>query len=533
MPVSTQLLVGARIYSSHAPDATSMAVTDGIVSWVGDERAARALHPGADVVDLDGAFVAPAFVDTHVHITALGLNIVGLDLVGVGSLRECLDRLSSFAHLHRDAIIWGHGWDETTWPEGVPPTTSQLDEAAPGRAVYLSRVDAHSAVCSTALRQSIASLPDAAGYSPEGPLTVEAHHAARTEARSLLTTRQRSAARAAALDAIASRGVVAVHECGGPDISGLDDFRELLATSHGVEVRGYWGEAVADADEARHLLQSTGAHALGGDLFIDGSVGSHTAWLGEPYADQSGSTGKSYLGVAEIADHIRACTVAGIQSGFHVIGDAAVAAALDAFALVVDELGGPAVAALGHRLEHAEMMSDRDVARMASWGVIASVQPVFDALWGGTEGLYARRLGAERALTLNPFAKAASGGVPLAFGSDAPVTPVEPWAMLRAAVHHRAPASGISPRAAFSAATKGAWRAGGVRDGVAGTLNPGAPASYAVWDVGELVVDAPKDSVQRWSTDPRSRVPALPRLDDAPAPVLLRSVHRGSVVYER
>ncbi len=532
--MSTQLLVGARIYSSLAPDATSMAVTDGIVSWVGDDRAAHALHPDADVVDLGGAFVAPAFVDTHVHVTALGLNIVGLDLVGAASLRECLDRLSSFARTHRDAVIWGHGWDESSWAERAAPTTAQLDEAAPGRTVYLSRIDVHSAVCSTALRRSVADLADTAGYSPDGPLTVEAHHVARAVARSLLTAEQRSIARAAALDALAARGVVAVHECGGPDISGLDDFRELLATPHGVEVRGYWGEAVADADEALKLLQSTGAHALGGDLFIDGSIGSHTAWLREPYTDLGDSTGKSYLGVDEIADHIRACTVAGIQSGFHAIGDAAVATAVDAFAVVADELGGPAVAALGHRLEHAEMMNGEDSARMASWGVIASVQPAFDALWGGTDGLYAQRLGTERALTLNPFAKAASAGVSLALGSDTPVTSIEPWAMLRAAVHHRAPGSGISPRAAFSAATRGAWRAGGVRDGLAGTLNPGAPASYSVWDVGELVVDAPRDSVQRWSTDPRSRVPALPRLDaDAPAPALLRSVHRGSVVHER
>ncbi|MDF3310558.1 amidohydrolase family protein [Rhodococcus sp. T2V] len=534
MPVTTQLLVGGRIYSSFAPDATSMAVTDGVVSWVGDDRAARALHPGAEVVDLGGAFVTPAFVDTHVHVTALGLNIVGLDLVGVGSLRECLDRLASFARTHSDAVIWGHGWDESAWPEGTGPTTAQLDEAAPGRTVYLSRIDVHSAVCSTALRRSIPDLSETSGFSSEGPLTFEAHHAARTVARSLLTGGQRSAARVAALDAIASRGIVAVHECGGPDIAGLDDFRELLATPHGVEVRGYWGEAVTDADEARKLLDATGAHALGGDLFIDGSLGSHTAWLSEPYADLDGGTGKSYLGVDEIAAHVRACTIAGIQAGFHVIGDAAVRAAVDAFAVVADELGGPAVAAAGHRLEHAEMMTGDDAARLAQWGVIASVQPAFDALWGGTDGLYAQRLGTERAVTLNPFAAAASAGVSLALSSDAPVTPVEPWAMLRAAVHHRTPGSGISPRAAFSAATRGAWRAGGVRDGLAGTLAPGAPASYAVWDAGELVVSAPQDSVQRWSTDPRSRVPALPRLeDDAPTPVLLRSVHRGSVVHER
>ncbi|AWK72507.1 amidohydrolase [Rhodococcus oxybenzonivorans] len=534
MPVTTQLLVGGRIYSSFAPDATSMAVTDGTVVWVGDDRAARALHPDAEIVDLDGAFVTPAFVDTHVHVTALGLNIVGLDLVGVGSLRECLDRLQSFARTHDDAVIWGHGWDDSNWPEGAGPTTAQLDEAAPSRPVYLSRIDVHSAVCSTALRQLVPDVNGTAGYSPDGPLTFEAHHAARTVARSLLTERQRAVARAAALDAIAARGIVAVHECGGPDIAGLDDFRELLSTSNAVEVRGYWGQAVSDVEEARKLLQDTGAHALGGDLFIDGSIGSHTAWLREPYADAPGTTGKSYLTVDEIAAHLRACTIAGIQAGFHVIGDAAVRAAVDALALVAGELGGPAVAAAGHRLEHAEMMSTEDAARLATWGVIASVQPAFDALWGGTNGLYAQRLGRDRAITLNPFSAAASAGVSLALSSDAPVTPVEPWAMVRAAVQHRTPGSGISPRAAFSAATRGAWRAGGVRDGLAGTLNPGAPASYAVWDAGELVVSAPQDSVQRWSTDPRSRVPALPRLDeDAPTPVLLRSVHRGSIVHER
>jgi len=135
---------------------------------------------------------------------------------------------------------------------------------------------------------------------------------------------------------------------------------------------------------------------------------------------------------------------------------------------------------------------------------------------------------------MNPFAPIASTGMSLAFGSDAPVTPVDPWAMLRAAVHHHTPGSGVSPRAAFSAATRGAWRAGGVRDGMAGTLTPGAPASYVIWDADELVVSAPKDSVQRWSTDPRSRVPALPRLEDgARTPVCLRSVHRGVTVHER
>jgi predicted amidohydrolase YtcJ len=88
-------------------------------------------------------------------------------------------------------------------------------------------------------------------------------------------------------------------------------------------------------------------------------------------------------------------------------------------------------------------------------------------------------------------------------------------------------------RAAFVAATRGAWRAAGVRDGVTGTLAPGAPASYAVWDTGPLEVRAPSDAAQRWSTDPRSRVPPLPRLaPDDPLPRCVRTVQRGKVIHD-
>ncbi|MGH3967056.1 MAG: amidohydrolase family protein, partial [Mycobacterium sp.] len=97
------------------------------------------------------------------------------------------------------------------------------------------------------------------------------------------------------------------------------------------------------------------------------------------------------------------------------------------------------------------------------------------------------------------------------------------------------PASAVSMRAAFAAATRGGWRAAGIRDGVTGTLVPGAPASYAIWEVGdlsELEATAPRTAVQRWSTDPRSRVPALPRLNPAEGwPRCRQTVHRGVVIH--
>ncbi|MCV7100484.1 amidohydrolase family protein, partial [Mycobacterium palustre] len=265
-------------------------------------------------------------------------------------------------------------------------------------------------------------------------------------------------ARAAALDAAAAAGIVAVHECAGPQIGGLDDWLRLRDLDHGVEVIGYWGQAITTAAEARALKHETGARGLAGDLFVDGALGSRTAWLHEPYTDAPDRGGACYLGPDAVEAHVRACTEAEIAAGFHVIGDAAVSAAVDAFERVVADVGVTAVARCGHRLEHVEMVTAEQAAKLGAWGVIASVQPAFDALWGGVDGMYARRLGAERAGRLNPLALLASQGVPLALGSDAPVTCLDPWLGVRAAVNHHTPGSAISARAAFAAATRGGWR---------------------------------------------------------------------------
>ena len=282
-------------------------------------------------------------------------------------------------------------------------------------------------------------------------------------------------------------------------------------------------------------MDETGARGLAGDLFVDGALGSHTAWLHEPYTDAPDAL--RHLLPRRPTPSRRMCGHAPrreVTAGFHVIGDAAVSAASTPSNGSSPSSGAVAVARCGHRLEHVEMVTADQAAKLGEWGVIASVQPNFDALWGGGDGMYARRLGAERGSRLNPFALLASQGVPLALGSDAPVTGFDPWESVRAAVNHHTPGSAVSARAAFAAATRGGWRAGGVRDGNMGTLVPGAPASYAVWDAGDLDVHAPHDAVQRWSTDPRSRVPALPRLGPTDAPYLPRcrqTVHRGAVIH--
>jgi predicted amidohydrolase YtcJ len=526
----TTLLLHGRVHSPAMPDATAMAVRDGVVAWLGSDDIGRAQFPDAEIVDLDGAFVAPAFVDSHVHLTATGLTVAGLDLRNATSLRHCLALVGDYVRTHPDGPIWGHGWDESGWPDRTAPSTDELDGVVGDRPAYLARVDVHSAVASTALRRLAEGLAGAKGFAAQQPVTSDAHHLVRAAARDRLTPAQRREARLAALDAAAAVGIAAVHECAGPDIGGLDDWDEVRDTDHGVEVVGYWGEHVTTADAARDLIDRTGARGLAGDLFVDGALGSRTAWLHGPYRDAPECCGNAYLDVDAITTHLSACTEAGITAGFHVIGDAAVAAVVTALERVADRFGAPAVARCGHRLEHLEMVTADQAAKLGSWGVFASMQPNFDALWGGEDGMYVQRLGLDRGTKLNPFALLASQGVPIAFGSDSPVTDLNPWSTVRAATRHRIPGNSVSTRAAFAAATRGAWRAGGVRDGIAGTLVVGAPASYAVWEADQFEVSAPADAVQRWSTDRRSRVPALPRLDD-PLPRCRQAVHRGAVIH--
>ncbi|WP_156095025.1 amidohydrolase family protein, partial [Nocardia lijiangensis] len=178
--MGTQLLIGGRFYSSSSPDATAMAVSDGMVVWLGAERPGRALHPDAEIIDLDGAFVAPAFVEPHVHVTALGLKLTGLDLSGARSLADCLSAVRDYAAARPDGAILGDGWDETRWPEGRPPTVEEIDAAAgPGRQVYLARVDAHSAAVSSALLNAVPEVTSTAGFTRGEPLRGAAHHLAR------------------------------------------------------------------------------------------------------------------------------------------------------------------------------------------------------------------------------------------------------------------------------------------------------------------------------------------------------------------
>lgn len=523
------------VYTAADPFATAMLVDGDTVAWVGSEQAASSIADSSmEIIDLRGALVAPGFVDSHMHLTETGIALESLQLGTAGSARELLDAVAAAGG---EGPVLGHGWDESTWADPALPGAEELERASGGRPVYLSRVDVHSALVSTSLAQS-AGLRGKDGYDGGSRVTRAAHEAARLATRQMPQESLRRH-QARALAEAAANGFVALAEMGAPHIGGAADLvmaagwnaRETGSPAY-PEVLPYWGELVSTEEQARALAAQfgPGIRGLAGDLNIDGSLGSRTAALRDGYSDAAQERGTLYLDVDQAAAHLAACSLAGIQGGFHIIGDAGLDAALEALDLAARDVGEQRVRAAGHRFEHVEMADAAAVAQLAHYSVTVSAQPSFDAAWGGPGGLYERRLG-ERSRAMNPFAAFYSAGVPVCFGSDSPVTPLRPWSSVRACVEHHNPGERISARAAFLGHTRAGWRAARHPNPMAGQLVPGAPASFAVWDVEELMVQVADGRVQSWSTDPRARTPLLPALDTGSDPVCLQTVKDGAELF--
>jgi predicted amidohydrolase YtcJ len=465
---------GGRVLTPADPSATALLADGDRIAWLGPGDDA----PAADrIVELDGALVTPAFVDAHVHTTATGLTLQGLNLAGTRSAQDVLDAVRVHAAgLPADAVVIGHGWDESGWARQQTPSAAQLDRAGGGRAVYLSRACVHAALVSSALLTG--EVKTAPGYDDSGWLRRDAHHAVREAAYAGVSAAQIRDAQRTTLRRAAQLGIASVHECGGPGTSGEDDF--VSALSHGggfPEVYGLWGEPGAAA-KAKEL----GAKGAAGDLYADGALGARTAHLRDAYLDEDGAHGHGYLTARQVTDHLVDCARHGVQGGFHAIGDQAIATVLEGFAGAAQRVGVDRIRDGRHRIEHVELLDKQLIAKLVDFGIVASVQPAFDRLWGGDAGMYAQRLGVARSLASNPIGSLNGVGVLLAFGSDSPVTDLDPWGTCRAALRHHNPVQRIGAKAAFAAHTRGGWRAVGIDD--EGVLNPGWSATFTIWDTG-------------------------------------------------
>lgn len=458
------VLVGGPVFTGDGV-VQGVAVAGGLVVAAGSEASVRALAgPGTRVVDLRGRACLPGFHDAHTHLLGGALAEDALDLKDARSDEDLARAVATrLAEQTPGEWVLGRGWDADLFPGGRWPGRAALDRVAPDTPVLLRRRDGHAALANgEALRRAgvDARTPDPPGGrllrddrgEPAGILLED-------PALELVSTKVPTPTFDAQLRAAARLAA----RCAALGITSVQDdpsFDEALDAS-GVYARLHqegrlplrvmlWRRLERDpaklaADERR--LRSTGVPAervAFGQLkgYVDGSLGSRTALLFQPYCDEPGvGAGVPVLDPETLARRVVDAHRRGHQVGIHAIGDRAAAVALDALEAAAAATSVESVRARRHRLEHAQLVRPDDVARMRRLGAVASVQPIHLASDARIAG---PRLGPERCGHAYPW-RSLREATGLCFGTDYPVEPLDPLPNLACAVTRASPRDADAP----------------------------------------------------------------------------------------
>ncbi|QJW99949.1 amidohydrolase [Frigoriglobus tundricola] len=454
-PVAADLVVhNGKVWTgdAHQPEAQAVAVWRDRIFKVGTDAEVKTLV-GRDtkLIDLKGGRLVPGFYDSHVHFLSGGRSLSSVDLKDAKDEAEFGKRLGAFdQNTSRDRWIVGGLWDHDRTFGGALPTAATVDKFVKDRPVFIRRYDGHMGLANSAalkLAGVTADTPDppggviyrlADGKTPSGVLKdnaialVDRHIPEPTDEEILEGV-------LAALKAAAALGVTSVQDLDG---NGPETRRKLFRTYQRLARDGKltcridlrWPIALYKD------LSNTGAAAdFGSDFvriggvkgFMDGSLGSSTAKMFDPYTSDAKNTGVYVTPTKLMQSYVRGADADGLNVCVHAIGDQANAVLLDIFAEVAKQNGARD---RRFRIEHAQHVRPEDYKRFAELGVIASMQPyhvIDDGRWA--EG----RIGAKRCASSYAYRSLLDAGAKLAFGSDWPVAPLDPLPGIDAAVNRR------------------------------------------------------------------------------------------------
>ncbi len=445
-PVPHVLVTDVRLSPDAAP--VDVRIRRGTIAEIGPDLG----RAGAQIHDGGGAFAIPGLWDGHVHFGQWAAMTRRVDLADTAGPEEVTDRIARHLATHPQepgAVVQGFGWRVAGWDR--LPSTAELDVVAGDRPVILISGDCHAGWLSSAAYRLLG-LPVRPGHLDEDDwFPIYTHLADLPEDSRLVRASLETAMRDAA-----AKGVVGVSDMEfengrvawpGRTASGLDLLRVRPATyPEGLDA------VIAAGVRTGDVLDESGLVTMGPlKVITDGSLNTRTAWCCEPFVidhDLADPRGKQNVDETELTDLLARAHAHGLQGAVHAIGDAALVDAVSAFSR----------SGARGSIEHAQLVRHEVLPRMAELGLVASVQPahLLDDR-DSTEALWPDRL--ERCFALRSLTEA---GVPLRLGSDAPVSPLDPWLAMAAAVHRSAderepwaPEQALTPREALLASTDG------------------------------------------------------------------------------
>ena len=489
-----------------AERAAALAIRDGIIVYAGSSEEALARAGAGTVrVDLGGAFVVPGFVDNHTHFLSGGFGLAGVELRDAATPEEFAGRIAAFAATLPDGRwILNGDWDHELWG-GTLPDRTWIDEATAATPVFVTRLDGHMGLANSRAME-LAGV-SAETTSPAGGEIVRDADGRATgifkdtamdligAAITPLSASEYDRALDAAQRHALALGVTQIHDMAGDGWRSLEAFRRAHDDGR-LAVRVYSFVPLADW---RRMAEYVESHGRGDERlrwgavkgFVDGSLGSTTAWFYEPYDDAPATRGFAITDLEELKADIAGADAAGLHVAVHAIGDRANDWLLAAYS----EIAGAETARRRFRVEHAQHLSRAAIARFAALGVIASMQPyhaIDDGRWAE------KRIGPERIRTTYAFADLLAAGATLTFGSDWTVAPLDPLVGVYAAVTRRTldganpdgwvPDQKITVEHALGAYTAANAYAG-FREATAGTLEAGKAADFVVLSADLFAID--------------------------------------------
>jgi len=424
------------------PKVQAIAIKDGKIAEAGsNEEVLRFMTGETRIIDLNGKTVVPGLIDSHVHMLGLGQSLRQLDLRKVRSIKELQVELKRYAK-DRPELRWimGGNWDQERFSEKRYPNRWDLDAAVSERPVFLTRVCGHIGVVNSVALE-LASISKV-----KGPLRGKIERKKDTDKPTGIIKEDGldliwRIVPKPSLEEIKEACVIACKKAVEAGLTGVnwlvssaDEFQAIqnLHSEGRIPIRVYIG---VPASFLKNLAELGFVTGFGDDMvklgfvkvFVDGSLGGHTAALNEPYLDKPSTSGMLLCTQRKLNKILLQAHRAGLQIALHAIGDRAVNLALSAFEKTFEDSRNKMHR---HRIEHCSVLNPMMIKRMKRLGLIASVQPHFVV----SDFWVVDRLGKERARWVYPFKSLLRAGIVAAGGSDSPVEPIDPLLGLRAAV---------------------------------------------------------------------------------------------------